>query len=256
MEIINNITYPVLHFFGYPILWEHPLFAAYIRKVPIQDAPPGNRGFFDSAGGRWLPKGGATAENIGKWPLLSFSQEDFCDLGPSNVMLTNHTAAAYWSMLFHNAIPEVVPPEIWEEASSRYEDDVFDEWLASNGFEAKGVLIQPGEQMAVLFYVCRNIAISMCLYGRQLILFNSSWTGFVSRDVAVPGDLGAIAREQGISMEEAFFQEHIYNLLQYYHYIHVLDMGKKTLLRRGDGKTFRGTQYKSLTDTPLFFISD
>jgi len=37
MEIINNITYPILNFFGYPVLWEHPLFASIMENVPMED---------------------------------------------------------------------------------------------------------------------------------------------------------------------------------------------------------------------------
>ena len=270
MEIINNITYPILNFFGYPILWEHPMFASIFEKVEgeipenkFPDIVDGFRNIGSKYGvdfGFWKTREKLTAKRREAWPMMALLEDDFHELGDENVMLTDSLVAHYWSLFLYDIIPEVVPPEVWDDAFDKDDDSEYDEWLRKGGFEARGILLRPYEGIACPYLICKaentDIVVSMCLLGRHLMMFHTGAAGFLSNNIEVPDGIFDIARDRSVKPVVAYFQEDVYNLLRYYHYVHVAGKGTTKILHRGDAESFRGTTYKSMTDTPLLFVTN
>lgn len=271
MITINNYTYPILNFFGLNTLWEHPMFSSIMQKVPtesvkeeftdtmrtIQDIYSKRKIELDT----WKSLEEITAKRRDAWPILAYDPEDFQRLGPEMMMNTDAFISYLWSTRYHDAIPEVVPAEVWDDAFN-YKDDRFYDWLSQGTIHIKGIMIRPSEKATSMYFMHQDkekkndIATSMCLMDRYLMMFQANESGFISTNLNVPHGFKDLAAKRGISVEQAYFQEDIYNILKYHHYVHVAGKGKSKLMRRGDTETFNGTTYRSYTDTPLMFITD
>jgi len=270
MEIINNITYPILNFFGYPVLWEHPLFASIMENVPMEDTVDQlseSGKVFKEVGDKydlntkaWKTREKLTARRREAWPLLSFAQDDFNALGPEGAMSFDNFISQFWGLLLHDAVPEVVPPEVWDEAFEYDSGNEYDDWVGQKEFAIKGVMLRPYEKVTSAFFISNGgdgaTSMSMCLFGGEVAYFHINGNGFISGNLELPNEVYNIARMRNVPPQVAYFQEDAYNILRYFHYSNVLGKGEKRILHRGDAETFHGTTYKSMTDTPLLFVTN
>ena len=270
MITINNYSYPILNFFGLQALWEHPMFSTIMEKVPAETAkgemPESMKALQDMYAEQghspvtWRSFEELTAKRRDAWPILALYPEDFNALGAERVMGIDSMISLLWHTYYHDAIPEVVPPEVWDESFYYKADKKFHDWFFGNEIHVKGIMIRPYEKTACLYFVHRDenmdMASSMYLMDRYLLLFHAGGAGFMSSRFVVPSGFKKLAAIRGTSLEETFFEEDIYNVLKYHHYVHVLGKGKTTLMHRGDSMSFRGSTYRSYTDTPLMFVTN
>ena len=270
MQIINNITYPILNFFGYPVLWEHPLFGPIMEKTSVEEAvqhiPGVGKQFLDvnNKYGKktqaWRTKEKITPERRKEWPLLSLSQKDFRELGRDTVMGIDNGIVSLWGLYFHKKVPEVVTPDVWDKICNNDDEESYRVWLNKDEITIGGVLLFPfGKWTTVFYYSSDNekpVAIVMNFMMSQLVAFYANGAGFFSSDLNPSEILFVLSKERGITLSEAYFQQSIYNVLRYYHYVYVLGKGNTKILHRGDAETFHGMTYKSTTDTPLLFVTN
>lgn len=270
MITINNLTYPILNIFGVRVPWDHPMFASILRKVPQEGRSEAMRQmsslmreagekFPGLAGGEmYASVAPVTARSRAKWPLFSYNAGDFASVGYEEVNKHDSVLSMFWSIFLHDRIPEVVPRDIWDEAFDD-NDEGFYEW-ATDDYRFDGVMIRPGEGIASLYVLNKDgendVSFTATLHGTRLVMLGiGGAAGFVSKLIIRPEGLNEIARMRGCTVDQAYMQEDVYNILKYHYYTKVAGRTATTILHRGDTAEYAGSTYKSYTDTPLAFIS-
>lgn len=260
MRIINNFTFPVLNLFGYKIPWEHPLFAPFLRKATPEEQKKylSKESRFDGfKKDVWLSAGEMTADRRATWPVFALAQEDFVSLSDQAMVDIDEATSLYWAMFLHEAIPEVVPWDVWRD-SYEYDEDGFSKWLKKLPDDQvfSGVILRPDEEVTSLYCFILERKDTTAFVHSMLHGFTVSdsinGNGFLSKGVEIDDDLHEAAVEFGHSDQEEFFMSEMRCIMKYIYY---RESGRtqKALFHRGDSGFSGSDEYKSATDTPLIF---
>jgi len=223
MRIINNFAYPVLNLFGYAVPWEHPLFAQYLRKADpevrkrvIENMDDQDLEVMDV----WVSNGEMTAERRAAWPVFALDMQDFTDLPDDVLQDIDEATAAYWSLFFHNAIPEVVPWNVWETAYD-YDEEGFVKWLKDlpERHSLSGILLRADERVASLYsFVFEGkdtFAHVHSLIGSFTVSNHVNSSGFLSNVMVPPDEIRAAAKEFGHTVIEESFNAEMKCIMKY-----------------------------------------
>ena len=263
MNNINNFTYPVLNLFGYENIWEHPMFSAFLREATPEEMArvAATRGVtFKDDDRVFLPIGDMSAERRLMWPAFALTPEDFFTFDREGLISFDEALATCWRHHFHDVVPEVIPLDVWDKAFD-HDIDGFERWVRNItvGTAFRGVMVRADEEVATMYSFLFGEG-SVAVYVHTMLHNFSIGVSynhdvFLSRNIEVPDEVLAMARRYGHTAEEEFLLAEQRCIMKYIYYKNS-GQTEQALLHRGESAFSGGTEYKSATDTPVFFISN
>lgn len=260
MQIINGINYPILNFLGTPNLWAHRAFRDIWRTLTPEEAQKAM-----AEGARYAkllhfdaliqnPTGKRTAA----WPMMAVGEDDFNAMGKETFLAVTELVQTIWSFTAKsgNTPVEIVTGSLWDSMYYNAPKG-YDEWLdkaVKTNRVFTGILLRPYERITEMYAVMtgeKMYEMSLVVSGRTLLWCLANGTGFVSSALDLSGDIEKVASSRGCTLQEAFHQEDIYNILKYtYFKEHFLlrprRLAKGETLAEEDGTP----AYRLVTDIP------
>ena len=270
MILLNDIHFPVLRFIKEHDFFQHPAFAKHIIKPTkeLQEEIKNTEQFQKIAFSydQEVSIVSQTAATREKWPLFAILKNDYMELEKNQIAAIDHLIQTVWVFLQSNKKkPELVTRDVWDEMFQEKNADGFDEWLekkTQQGDTMYGIMIRPEEDITEFYYIKLNpdgtaIEISFVLSMNVLLYFHCNHIGFLSKNCGYESylpQLRTIAASRNVTVEQAFFQEDIYNVLRYIYY-REKNMLQPRTLKRGD--VIDGLDHKVAvyTDIPIEIYS-
>lgn len=233
MHTVNELNYPILRYYDTPTLPKHYDFQDLYRKlstgetldmiVKHPDSPAVSvcKQFPDI----FAPKCEINARNLRSFPIFRIPEQDIPKVDNETIVMLWYIFSHLWTPLFYKKKPEIVKGSTWDEMY--YKDSTgYDEWLENkglNGYEESGIIIRPHEEICELYWIHYTkeqhvTEMSFCFHGKELIYAHYNFRGFVSSELNIPKEFEKIARHRNVSLQEAFFQEDMYNILRWLYY--------------------------------------
>lgn len=262
MYRINNYLYPVLDYIGCPVIFEHPDFSRIFEIYKRNECSAEEWESLKELGGIDDVPGKAAILSLRKdaalerMPLFSVGKKDRQKWGIYPIMSTYTMLSYMWAMQINRQWPEIVPGYLWDQAYDYDAKGEYDRWLeekAKNGCVASGILIRPKEEVTEMFVISYKedfqMEMSVILGKGQILSSHVNFCGLISRLLELPQkELKTIANSRRCSIEEAFFQEDMYNILKYLFYKEHF-MLTPTSIGRGNVLTLPDGQYNMFSDT-------
>lgn len=270
MILLNDIHFPVLRFLGEFDFFQHPAFAKHVTK-PSKDLQEEikNTEQFRRIAFSYDQEVSIVSQSAGtreKWPLFAILKSDYKVLEKDQIAAIDHLLQTVWVFLQSNKKkPELVTRDVWDDMYYKENADGFDKWLEKKAQQAEtmyGIMIRPEENITEFYYIQfypdgTGMEISFGLTMNVLLYFHCNHIGFLSKDSGYESylpQLRTIAASRKITVEQAFFQEDIYNVLRYIFY-REKNMLQPRTLKRGD--VIDGLDHKIAvyTDVPIEIYS-
>ena len=262
MYRINNYLYPVLKYAGYPVIFQHPDFS---RTFDIYKPSDYSEEEWERLkkfeGIEDMPENTAILAlrkdaSLEKMPLFSVGNKDRQKWGIDHIMATYTMVSHLWAMQITHQRPEIVASYLWDQAYDYDDKGEFDRWLeekVNSGYRKSGIMIRPKEEITEMFVISYQegfqMEMSVTLGKGQILSSHVNFCGLISRllDINVK-ELTIVADSRKCSIEEAFFQEDMYNILRYLFYKEHF-MLTPTSIDNGDVLTLPDGHYKMFSDT-------
>lgn len=261
-HFISNFAYPALQLFQTPDkgLWNMPMFKNIFEEKKVKDLSPEElaRLSIENPGPEMdvvITKERLTPKRLSEWPLFAVDQKDFEALSTDQWNSIHSILSLLWAMNWHDCTPEVVLPELYDNAFY-HKPDGYDQWLEKLVAEKRhlrGVWVRVQDEVVVMYdinYSQEQPMESSCtLWRNKLVSFHVNFNGYINSTVARNArtpEMERVMWQRGVDLQTAVFQEDMYNILvtEYYKQYYML---KPVPLKKGDTEG----PYIITTDVPL-----
>lgn len=272
MEIINNYNYPILNYIGSPTIIGHKSFRGIYQEIDtsrmteqekqelLNDIPDNStKELYLKGSGQLIGLiQNPTQKRLEKWPIMAVNEDMFREIKDTEKFLyLMDVFNTYWFTDFSKVTPEIANRKFWDEMYFRGPDE-FDGWLedlVKKGCNMSGIIIYPEQDITRLFVINyeKEYAYEMSFVFRKnkLISFHHNYSGFLDDkiyNIQRNPQLQKIATIRNVTIQEAFFQEEMYNVLKYLYFKETYRMVPKEL-HKGDNIYGNG-QLKYYSDAP------
>ena len=272
MEIINNYNYPILNYIGSPTIIGHKSFRGIYKEIDTsgmdeQEKEEFLKGLPDNFMKELYLKGfgqlmglvqNPTQKRLEKWPIMAIDEGMFRKFKDTEAYLNLvDVFNTYWYTDFRNVTPEIVNRKFWDEMYFRGPDG-YDGWLEDlikKGCRTSGIFIYPEQDITKLFVINYEngnaYEIEFVFRENKLVLFHLNYNGYLDDkvyNISRNPQLQKIASIRNVTIQEAYFQEEMYNVLKYLYFKETYRMVSKDL-HKGDSIYGNG-QLKYYSDAP------